>query len=149
MKNVFPIILCLLLAYSCGNMLDNSSGATNTQAEAQNPEATEKIELNNGEKWVVNEEMKPFIQKGEDLVQLYIQDEKTDYKSLAQQVKEQNSLLIKSCTMEGKSHDELHKWLHPHLELAEELEQAENEEESKQIVQKLKHSYQQYHSYFK
>ena len=148
MKKLFPIILSFLFAYSCGNMLDNSSGAANTQAEAQNPEATEKIELNNGEKWVVNEEMKPFIQKGEDLVQLYIQDEKTDYKSLAQQVKEQNSLLIKSCTMEGKSHDELHKWLHPHLELVEELEQAKNEDESVQIVQKLKHSYQQYHSYF-
>lgn len=148
MKKLFPIILSFLFAYSCGNTHNHTSGAKNTQAEVQNPETNEKIELNNGEKWVVNEEMKPFILKGEDLVQLYIQDEKTDFKSLTQQVKEQNSLLIKSCTMEGKSHDELHKWLHPHLELVEELEQAKNEDESVQIVQKLKHSYQQYHSYF-
>ena len=25
------------------------------------------IELNNGEKWLVNEEMKPFVMKGEEL----------------------------------------------------------------------------------
>jgi len=150
MKKVIVLGMSVVLLWSCNNSTEKSTAHQETEnhAEHHHDENSESIELNNGEKWLVNEEMKPFVLKGEELVNTYIQDGKTDYKTLAEQLKEQNSLLIKSCTMEGKSHDELHKWLHPHLELVKELEQAKNEDESVQIVQKLKHSYQQYHSYF-
>jgi len=63
-------------------------------------------------------------------------------------LKDQNNQLIKSCTMKGKSHDELHKWLHPHLELVEALEKSANENEAKGIVLKLQKSNEVYHQYF-
>ena len=50
--------------------------------------------------------------------------------------------------MDGKSHDELHKWLHPHLELVEALEKSANENEAKGIVLKLQKSNEVYHQYF-
>lgn len=92
--------------------------------------------------------MKPFVVKGEELVNSYIQNNQTDYKALAQQIKDQNNQLIKSCTIDGKSHDELHKWLHPHLELVIVLEKVKDENEAKQIVEKLKQSNELYHQYF-
>lgn len=107
------------------------------QEEHQHDETSEAVELNSGKKWIVNDEMKPFVAKGEGLVTTYLQSSHTNYNELAQQLKEQNNQLIKSCTMKGKSHDELHKWLHPHLELVEALEKSANENEAKGIVLKL------------
>lgn len=106
------------------------------------------IELNNGHRWIVNDEMKPFVSKGEELVSAYLQSGQTDYQQLARQIREQNSLLIKSCTMDGKSHEELHKWLHPHLAMVEELEQAEDDATAGKIISQLQKSYALYHQHF-
>ncbi|MBW7867086.1 MAG: hypothetical protein H3C31_02040 [Brumimicrobium sp.] len=108
----------------------------------------EAIQLIDGQKWTINEEMKPFIEEGEKLVNAYLQEKDEDYKSLANNVKEANNHLIKSCTMEGESHDELHKWLHPHLDLTKALGEAENIEDAQKIVNELEHSYQTFHEYF-
>lgn len=111
-------------------------------------DGTEVLALNSGEKWVVNEEMKPFVMKGEEMVQNYIKTDSKDYKALASKLKEVNGQLIKSCTMDGKSHDELHKWLHPHLELVSTLEQASDSNEADKTVHELKASYDTYAEYF-
>ena len=150
MKKIIVLGLGIIFFWSC----DTSSDKATTHEEKGNPaihhheEGSEAIELNNGEKWVVNDEMKPFVLKGEELVNNYIQNGQSDYKTLAEQLKDQNSQLIKSCTMGGKSHDELHKWLHPHLKTVEELEKATDAASADKIVLKLQHSYQQYHQYF-
>ncbi|MDO5655453.1 MAG: hypothetical protein Q4G27_04870 [Flavobacteriaceae bacterium] len=104
----------------------------------------EPIELNAGEKWKVNEEMKPFVITSEEM----LQDYDGDYALLAQNLKDQNAKLIKSCTMEGKSHDELHKWLHPHMEIVKELENAPDAAQADKVVKKLEGSFQTYHTYF-
>ena len=119
----------------------------NVSAGHQHNQAYE-IELVDGKKWMVNNEMKPFLQKGEELVNQYLQNNQTDYKTLATQLNEQNSQLIKSCTMEGKSHDELHKWLHPHLELVKELEKVSIKEDADHIIHHISESYQAYKNYF-
>ncbi len=139
-----------LILWGCNN--SNEKPATNkqekTHATHHHKESSEAIELNNGEKWVVNEEMKPFVLKGAELVSIYVQENETDYKELAEELKEQNNQLIKSCTMDGKSHDELHKWLHPHLELVKKLENTPDEHTAKEIVLKLQQSNEMYHRYF-
>ena len=71
-----------------------------------------------------------------------------DYEILAEQLKANNDELVKSCTMKGTSHDELHKWLHPHMKLTTALLEAENEKEADKIIQKLKTSFDTYHQYF-
>ena len=106
---------------------------------------SQTIELNNGEKWKVNAEMTPFILEGKEILAKY---DNIDYKTLAKQLKEKNSGLIKSCTMDGKSHDELHKWLHPHMELIESLEKAENEQSANTVIEQLKKSFKTYSNYF-
>ncbi|RRJ88021.1 hypothetical protein EG240_14435 [Paenimyroides tangerinum] len=150
MKKVIVFGMSLMLSWSCNNLTEKSATHQETENHIahQHDESSEAVELNNGEKWLVNEEMKPFVLKGEKLVNVYIQNNHTDYKALAQQVKDQNSLLIKSCTMDGKSHEELHKWLHPHLEIVKVLENETNETKANETVLHLQHSYREYHEYF-
>ncbi|HRP91231.1 MAG TPA: hypothetical protein PKX92_14480 [Edaphocola sp.] len=150
MKKVFVLGISVLFLWSCNNTTEKSTTHQEAEnhAEHQQDESSESIELNNGEKWLVNEEMKPFVMKGEELVNSYIQDNQTDYKALAQQLIEQNNQLIKSCTMNGKSHDELHKWLHPHLEIVNALEEEKDAAKANEIVLQLQKSYQDYHQYF-
>jgi hypothetical protein len=50
--------------------------------------------------------------------------------------------------MDGRSHDELHKWLLPNLELVKDLEKSADQNEAKEIVMKLQKSNELYHKYF-
>lgn len=148
MKKIFVFGMSIMFLWSCNNSNETAHRETENKIEHEQTENSETIELNNGERWLVNKEMKPFILKGEEMVNTYIKEGNSDYKSLAEQVKDQNSQLIKSCTMDGKSHDELHKWLHPHLDIVKALENEVDATKANEIILKLQHSYQQYHNYF-
>ena len=148
MKQIFLVAISSVVLMSCKNEVKTTDSEKKTEIEHVQDTSSETIALNNGEKWKVNEEMKPFIVKSEAVLEAYVKNNGTDYKKLAQDIKDQNSLLIKSCTMEGPSHDELHKWLHPHLELVERLGEIDNPEKAKVMVAELEASYQMYHEYF-
>lgn len=150
MKKVLFVAMGSFVFWSCNNPSETTSAnqEVTTQEEHHHNESSDALELNNGEKWIVNEEMKPFVRKGEELVNNYIQTNQSDYKQLAQQVNDQNQQLITSCTMDGKSHDELHKWLHPHLALVKDLENETDAAKAKGIVDQLQQSYKTYHEYF-
>lgn len=106
------------------------------------------INLNNGEKWKVNAEMKPYIEKGNELLTEFISKNDKDYHKLAEDLKAQNNSLIQSCTMKGESHDELHKWLYPHIEIIEELLNAKSTAEAEKIIIQLEKSFNTYQKYF-
>ncbi len=148
---------CLALTVSVAFISCNYKSTNETQISQDTIKTSEHhhddlptgIELNNGEKWEVNAEMKPYVLKGQEIVAAFIQNNGTDYAKLAKDVAEQNDHLIQSCTMQGKSHDELHKWLHPHLELVEALSQTTDATKAKELVARLQKSYQDYGVYFK
>jgi hypothetical protein len=150
MKSIMAFLISVLFVWGCNNASDKSTNhhADDSHTEHQHNHDVQAIELDHGNKWVVNDEMKPFVLKGEELVNMYIQEGGSDYMALAQQLKDQNKQLIESCTMQGKGHDELHKWLHPHLEMVSALENEPDATKSNELVLKLQHSYQQYHRYF-
>ncbi|MEZ5050346.1 MAG: hypothetical protein R2766_11925 [Saprospiraceae bacterium] len=134
MQTITTVALVLATAYlvSC----NNSGGHSHEQMV---------IELNNGQKWLVNDEMSPYILAAEKVLNDYNGD---DYETLADELESQNKKLIKSCTMDGKAHDELHKWLHPHMQLIESLGDAENMAQANTIIEQLKESFNTYHTYF-
>ncbi len=107
-----------------------------------------ELELNNGTKWQVNAEMMPPLKASKQLVSDYANGDKKDYKALAKKLKENNKVLISSCTMTGKSHDELHKWLHPYMGLVTELESAKNETQANQTFEKIEKSFKTFDQYF-
>ena len=151
MKKTIVVAMSVMLFWSCNTTSEKNAMQSEVQDETahQHNENSDIIELNNGEKWKVNEEMKPFVQKGEELVNTYIQKNGTDYKLLAEEIKSENSKLIKSCTMQGKSHDELHKWLLPHLEIVKTLEAETDSAKATHAITNLQQSYQDYHKNFK
>ncbi len=107
-----------------------------------------EIKLNNGEKWVVNSEMKPHIVKGNEILNEFISKQDKDYHTLAENLTAQNNALIQSCNMKGESHDELHKWLLPHMELIDNLSKANNIEEAENIISELEESFKTFHNHF-
>lgn len=151
MKKTIVVAMSVMLFWSCNTTSEKNAMQSEVQDETahQHNENSDIIELNNGDKWKVNEEMKPFVSKGEELVNTYIQTNGKDYKLLAEEIKSENSKLIKSCTMQGKSHDELHKWLLPHLEIVKTLEAETDPAKATHAITNLQQSYQDYHKNFK
>jgi hypothetical protein len=147
MKN-FSFITYLSIALfftmsACSNTTNEKSETKKSQIQQDKNDLG--IELNDGQKWEVNQEMKPPLERSEIALNKY---DGKDYEIIAEQLKANNDELVKSCTMKGKSHDELHKWLHPHMKLTTALLEAKNEKEANKIIQKLKNSFDTYHQYF-
>jgi hypothetical protein len=92
--------------------------------------------------------MKPHLEAAEKRLIAYRDNTETDYETLAEELKGYNDLLISSCTMGGKSHDQLHLWLHPHIKLVKALSEAKNEKEADSIIAELETSFETYHKYF-
>ena len=67
---------------------------------------------------------------------------------LATKLNATNEKLVKSCTMTGVPHDNLHAWLAPHMKEIEKLQKAENREDANKIVGELKESMDKYHQFF-
>lgn len=147
-KTSLMVITTLLYVWGCTNQTKTEGKSDHSDAGSTTI-APGGLKLNSGEKWLVNEEMKPFIEEAERILYEFVDDKSTDYKALASKLSEQNSGLIKSCTMKGESHDELHKWLHPHMELIQSLEQESDSHRAETIVRNLKVSLETYHQYFK
>ena len=161
-KIILSAILGLAIVISCEKKQEENvtKDATKTEQTASEESATHeddeksddhkegvKLELNNGAKWVVNNEMKPFVTETETLLNAY-NSETGDYKMLATNLNATNEKLVKSCTMTGVPHDNLHVWLAPHMKEIEKLQKAENREDANKIVGELKESMDKYHMYF-
>lgn len=107
-----------------------------------------ELSLNDGAKWIINEEMKPHVLAAENRLAAYLKNNSGDYSQLADELKELNTELIKSCTMTGKSHDELHNWLHPHMDILAELEKAEDVDSANEAIAELSESFEIFHKHF-
>ncbi|MEI2758417.1 MAG: hypothetical protein V9G42_03160 [Bacteroidia bacterium] len=140
------VLSCCGTKQSNNSSVEKVSKAVNDEPVQYDPDET--IELDNGQKWKVNEEMKPFVEEGKKILNEYIRNEDSDYTGLAAALSEQDNKLIESCTMEGKSHEELHKWLHPHLDIISDLESTKDTTQAKKLVEQLRASYVDFEKYF-
>ena len=152
MKTKIVALLSLsIFLFSCGSATDTTQVEEVTAQEEphhSHESGGPGLELDNGNKWVVNEEMKPFVVKSEQILDDYSASDATDHQALAAQLKNENEALIKSCTMTGKSHEELHKWLQPHIGLIDALGKADDKEQANILVSDLKTSFDTYHAHF-
>jgi len=154
-----PLIIGFLatgiIMVGCKNTTPTTSETTPTEdvatQDANEPQEDSEetpIPLNNGVKWQINEEMMPHLAASEKALQTYVASNETDFATLAKTLEENDAKLIKSCTMKGESHEQLHKWLHPHLELVKELSETTDASKAKAIVEKLEASFKKFHQYF-
>lgn len=151
MKNILFIFLSAFLLLACQNKEAKPEVEKEKYpVEVKQTSNTSPLYLNDGKPWEINEEMKPYISKSEEILRIYTTNEAdTDYESMAQVLNDENKKLIESCTMTGEPHDVLHQWLAPHLDLTAALQNAENQKEAEEVIQKLNNSFKEFHKYFK
>ena len=142
MKVILTSIILLLLITSCTNQSDSKE---NSQIEKN----TYNIELVNNEKWEVNKEMMVHIKNMESNIEDVSNQSSPNYEELGSKLGENIGLLTSNCTMTGKAHDELHKWLLPFIDLVKDLNAADSKEDQKQSFEAIKESMNEFNTYFK
>ena len=146
---LIPVISLFL--FSCGNISNDKSKEqteTVTHQEHQQESQTEIIELNKGEKWKVDVNMIIHIRNMENDVISFAKEEQKDYKSLVEKLQSNIDLLTSNCTMKGKAHDELHKWLLPYIDRVKELSEAKDKSEASKQFENIQTSFITFNQYF-
>ena len=152
MKKITILISVIsLFLFSCGNTSNEKSKEqteTVTHEEHQHNAEIQTIELNNGEKWKVDANMITHIRNMKNDVISFAKVEQKDYKSLSEKLQSNIDLLTSNCTMKGKAHDELHKWLLPYMDLVKQLSEAKDEREETKQFENIQTSFTTFNQYF-
>lgn len=159
LSTLVAAIFCLAVSCTDG-VKENTEAEKNPVtevSEAAEPEVYElrsahDIELDNGKKWIVNPEMMVHVRNIENDMKAFSKDQNTateaDYKALAKRIGGNIDNITSSCTMTGKSHDELHKWLLPFIDHTKKLTKASGIEESLAHYKNLQASLEEFNMYF-
>lgn len=148
MKKQFIYLLLLsgVLISSCGK--PQTKQEKTPQATKEHVPSQHGIELNEGNKWKVDEQMMVYLRAMEKAIEAYTGDGADSFDTLAIFLQEQTNELTSNCTMEGKPHDELHKWLLPYLELVASMQEAKEETQRREILLQLNASFTELNIYF-
>ena len=150
-KITISLTVISLFLFSCSNTSNEKSKQqteTVTHEEHQHSDDVQTIELNNGEKWKVEGNMITHIRNMEIDINSFANVEQKDFKSLAEKLQSNIDLLTSNCTMEGKAHDELHKWLLPYIDIVKELSEAKDETEASKQFKNIQTSFTTFNQYF-
>jgi hypothetical protein len=140
MKNTFFLFVSVFLfAFSCQNKGNENSEILNKEND---------IELNNGEKWHVDKAMMLIINEMDQIVINFNGSNTSAYKLLGDTIMSKINLLTSNCTMQGKAHDELHKWLVPFIDLVDELSSVESVKEGEKYYKVLQNEFKRFDVYF-
>ncbi len=145
---IISIFTSGLLLLSCNNNSKTEEKAEGMKSEKHIHSENNKIELNKGEKWKIKENMLVHLRIMETEVNLFSTSEKKDYESLAKKLQESIGLLTSSCTMTGKAHDELHKWLLPYIELVTEFSKSKDKVSQEKHVENIRTSFIIFNQFF-
>lgn len=148
---IIAIIAVGFVTWGCGNKAtpkNNQQTDTINSEEHHHHDESIEIELDNGKKWIVDKNMMTHIRNMEKDVAAFNKVELKDYHDLAAQLQINVDLLTSNCTMKGKAHDELHKWLLPYIDLVTELAETKNEKEATKVFENIQASFQTFNQFF-
>lgn len=144
-KQFISILFISLLTFSgCESSTNNTE--IESKKENTHHHSEEDIQLNNGEKWLVEPSMLLIIRKMENEVNQFDQQ---SFSQLGKQLTIDIEELTSNCTMTGQAHDELHKWLLPYIDIVDHLVQTNDQKEAKAVYQQIKQSFHTFNQYFK
>ncbi len=150
-KITISLITSSFFLLSCGNSLNEKSEVQTETAilnEHHHNAEKQNIEIDNGEKWKVDANMIIHIRNMENDIDSFAKLEQKDYNLLSEKLKFNIDLLTSNCTMKGKAHDELHKWLLPYIDLINELSEATDETEAAKQFKNVQNSFTTFNQYF-
>lgn len=142
-RNIFIAAMSLIALFSgCTNQ-------TESNESSESVKNTYNIELVNNEKWEVNKEMMVHIKNMELDIEATSSQSSPNYEELRSKLDENIGLLTSNCSMTGKAHDELHKWLLPFIDLVKDLNAADSKEKQQQSFEAIQESMNEFNMYFK
>ena len=107
-----------------------------------------EMQLNGGAKWKANLETTLGVNKMMEIVEGSKAETVDGYHALASKLNEEKNILVKKCTMEGASHDNLHTFLHPLIEKIGALGKVETKEEGAKLQHSIHENLKWYFNYF-
>lgn len=107
-----------------------------------------EIQLNDGSKWEANPETNEGVDAMLEMVKTSNPKTVDDYHALATKLNEEKNFVVKKCTMEGPSHDNLHVFLHPLIEKIDALGKVSTVDEGAEITANIKENLAGYYNYF-
>ncbi len=126
----------------------SSHQQTDEEHEAEH-EHSDVIELNQGQPWKVDDNMMTYIKKMNDEVDAFSGKSYNDYQVLAMDLMENIDGLTSNCTMTGKAHDELHKWLLPYIDTVNDFAKADNDIDAAKQFNEVKAAFKTFNQFFK
>lgn len=159
-KNIAILIVVLIgITYGCNssvkeenNEISNTKPLPSSKESEHHHSESDSIELNNGAKWKVVSEMMAHIRNMESDINRFSETKHTELKDFTQlgtNLQKNIDLLTSNCTMDGKAHDELHKWLLPYIEMVDKLNKSKNNDEALHTFEEIKASNKLFNIYFK
>lgn len=121
-------------------------GCKNNNTATESFAVPEGLALNNGEKWIANEETQIGMKRIDSILK---NNTSSDGKTLADALSKETSYIIKSCDMKGEPHDQLHIVLVPILEEITDLKDVNEADKLNNKVAYLKGLVNIYFQYFK
>lgn len=108
----------------------------------------DEIELDNDSRWDANPETTEGVENMLHLIKETQTKTLEDYHHLGSKLNDEKNYIIKECTMEGPSHDNLHVFLHPLIDKVDALLNSKSTIEAEKIVESMEANLQKYYDYF-
>ncbi|HIE45763.1 MAG TPA: hypothetical protein EYP87_06295 [Flavobacteriaceae bacterium] len=149
-SKIIIITLIAILTFSCKTDKKPTTivNKKEVKEEIHNHNEHEAIVFNNGQKWKVTDNMMAHIKNMNNDVANFKGSTLKEYQNLSEKLITNINLLTSNCTMTGQGHDELHKWLLPYIELANNFTEVKNVDEAKQRYNEIKQSFETLNKYF-
>lgn len=109
----------------------------------------DEIQMNKNKRWKANPETNQGVENMLSSIESAELKTLEDYHQLASKLNEEKNFVVKKCTMEGPSHDNLHVFLHPLIEKITALQKTTTVKESAEIIESIKDNLNKYYNYFK
>lgn len=109
---------------------------------------TNEIETDTGAKWEANAETTEGVENMLTLINETETNTLEAYHTLGSKLNDEKNYIIKECTMEGPSHDNLHVFLHPLIDKVDALQKTKSIPEAEKIVDSMEVNLQKYYDYF-
>jgi len=150
---IIIITLISLFIISCKTDKKSVEPTSNTTQkevtkETHNHNEHEAVVFNNGKKWKVVDHMMAHITRMNKDVNNFKGSSLKEYQNLSAKLIANINLLTANCTMTGQAHDELHKWLLPYIDLANDFTEVKTLDEAKSQFKKIEKSFELMNTYF-
>ena len=138
----------LILGFALGPVGCSTSKRSDAGAIPPQDATHAKLELNHGRKWVVDSPMMEHIRHLERAVEDFEKTSGKGHTALAAEIQEDLGRLVTKCSMEGKAHDELHKWRMPLLGLSADYSKTTELQAQTEKLKEIKQALALFNVYF-